>query len=291
MSTTRENPHLFPNALYTAPLENWAAAILRLSSEAEQCFLEQVVHYKALSDMEHEFLLVYASHPSGSKIVLGVDRNAQDSARALSTLPLSLSEKDSSDLAYVRVQVSHDGTPAPILAQHGPHVSLYTITFPPTSSSNLEAKCPPSLVHLTVLLFAIHMLFPSYILLEYQCYFFTHAACLALRVPFGGVVTEHKESKPAATWRGVRVSQYSAGFTALQEMLVVVAPLALQETLVVVTPLALQKMLPVVKSPVLQKMLLRVASRVLQKMLLSITSRVLQKMKMLAVAASRALQR
>src|SRR6266849_1780037 len=155
----------------------------------------------------------------------------------------------------------------------------------PTSSSNLEAMCPPSLVHLTVLLFAIHMLFPSYILLEYQCYFFTHATCLALRVPFGGVVTEHKESKRAATWRGVRVSQYSAGFTALQEMLVVVAPLALQETLVVVTPLALQKMLPVVKSPVLQKMLLRVASRVLQKMLLSITSRVLQKMKMLAVAA------
>ena len=80
---TRENL-FFPNTFYTTPLETWAAAIQRQSSEAKQCFLEQVVHYKALSDMEHEFLVVYASHPSGSKIVLGVDRNAQDLATAAS---------------------------------------------------------------------------------------------------------------------------------------------------------------------------------------------------------------
>jgi hypothetical protein len=78
----RENPHLFPNTFYTPPLETWAAAIQRLSSEAEQCFLEEVVHCKALSDMEHEFLVVSASHPSGSKIVLGIDRNARDLATA-----------------------------------------------------------------------------------------------------------------------------------------------------------------------------------------------------------------
>ena len=77
-SMSRENYHLFPDTFYTAPLETWAAAIQRLASEARQCLLEQVVHYKALSDMEHEFLVVYASHPSGSKIVLGIDRNAQD---------------------------------------------------------------------------------------------------------------------------------------------------------------------------------------------------------------------
>src|ERR1035438_755348 len=79
----RENNHLSPNTFYTAPLETWAAAIQR-QPEARRCFLERVVHYKALSDMEHEFLVVYASHPSGSKIVLGVDRNARDLATAAS---------------------------------------------------------------------------------------------------------------------------------------------------------------------------------------------------------------
>ncbi len=85
-SMTRENHYLFPDTFYTAPLETWAAAIQRLASEARQCLLEQVVHYKALSDMEHEFLVVYASHPSGSKIVLGIDRNAQDFVSAASKL-------------------------------------------------------------------------------------------------------------------------------------------------------------------------------------------------------------
>src|SRR5258708_3764474 len=170
-SMTRENHYLFPDTFYTAPLETWAAAIQRLASEARKCLLEQVVHYKALSDMEHEFLVVYASHPSGSKIVLGIDRNAQDfvsaasklkrasasqgtdttqpstaktvassSALYLNTLmsakltPLyssssSSSGEESSHLAYDGVQVSHDRTRAPILAQHAPCVPLYTVTF------------------------------------------------------------------------------------------------------------------------------------------------------------------
>jgi hypothetical protein len=247
----RENHHLFPNTFYTAPLETWAAAIQRPSSEAKQCFLEQVVHYKALSDMEHEFLVVYASHPSGSKIVLGVDRNAQDLATALqANIRLSIPghghnpalncsvfvgtvpqytrvgqvaspvfvyfvAPESSDLAYDGVQVSHDGTPEPILAQHGPCVPLYTITFsstsPPltaststsTSTSNSDARRPPSLLHLSVLLLTIRTHFPSYDLLQYQCYFFARVTCLALMDLFGGVETELEEGKRAATWRGV----------------------------------------------------------------------------------------
>jgi len=262
---TRDNHHFFPNTFYTAPLETWAAAIRRLSSEAKQCFLEQVVHYKALSDMEHEFLVVYASHPSGSKIVLGVDRNAQDLATAASKhklcpasqdtdttrpstvasssaryfntfvcarsplLPLSSEEEGSSHLAFDGVQVSHDGTPAPILSQQGPCVPLYTITFsstsPPftaptsTSASNSDARRPPSLLHLSVLLLTIRKHFPSYTLLQYQCYFFSRVTCLALIDLFGGVETELEKDKRAATWRGVHVSLYSAGRTALQNML------------------------------------------------------------------------
>jgi hypothetical protein len=265
---TRENHHLFPNSFYTSPLETWAAAIQRLPSEAKQCFLEQVVHYKALSDMEHEFLVVYANHPSGSKIVLGVDRNAQDlatsaskqksgsasqdtdttqppnvassSARYLNTLvwakspppssSSSSSEEESSHLAYDGVQVSHDGTPAPILAQHGPCVPLYAITFSSTSpltastststtSSNSDARRPPSLLHLSVLLLTIRTHFPSYALFQYQCYFFARVTSLALMDLFGGVETELEEGKRAATWRGVHVSLYSAGRTALENML------------------------------------------------------------------------
>jgi hypothetical protein len=263
-----ENHHLFPKTFHTAPLETWAATIRQQSSEVKQCFLEQVVHYKALSDMEHEFLVVYASHPSGFKIVLGVDRNAQDLATAASKqtsgsasqdtdttqpstvksssgrylnklvwaksllLPSSTSSSpppSSSDLAYDCVQVSHDRTPEPILAQHGPCVPLYMITFsstsPPltaftttttsTSTSNSDARRPPSLLHLSVLLLAIRTHFPSYDLLQYQCYFFARVTCLALMDLFGGVEMVLLTGKRAATWRGVHVSLYSAGRKAL----------------------------------------------------------------------------
>ena len=43
--------------------------------------------------------------------------------------------------------------------------------------------------------------------------------CLALIDLFGGVETELEKDKRAATWRGVHVSLYSAGRTALQNML------------------------------------------------------------------------
>ena len=261
---TRENQPLFPDTFYTAPLDAWAATIQRLPSacEAKECLLEQVVHYKALSDMEHEFLVVYASHPSGSKIVLGVDRNAQDltsasskhvsvsvdttqpstlassarylnlmcvkSSPSISTSSSSESSGASPDLAYDGVQVSHDGTPAPILAQHGPSVPLLTITFPSTSrppsassssSSSGSDTGRPSLLHLSVLLLTIRTHFPSYALLQYQCYFFARVTCLALMDLFGGVETELEEGRRAATWRGVHVSLYSAGRAALQNML------------------------------------------------------------------------
>ena len=267
---TRENQPLFPDTFYTAPLDAWAATIQRLPSacEAKECLLEQVVHYKALSDMEHEFLVVYASHPSGSKIVLGVDRNAQDltsasskhvsvsvdttqpstlassarylnlmcvkSSPSISTSTSTSSSSESSgaspDLAYDGVQVSHDGTPAPILAQHGPSVPLLTITFsstsrpPSASSSSSSSSCGsntgrPSLLHLSVLLLTIRTHFPSYALLQYQCYFFARVTCLALMDLFGGVETELEEGRRAATWRGVHVSLYSAGRAALQNML------------------------------------------------------------------------
>jgi hypothetical protein len=286
----RKNPHLFPDTFYKATLETWAAAIQQLPCEAKQCLLDQVVHYKALSDMEHEFLVVYATHPSGSQIVLGVDRNAErdvtratttssesqsqqpsssasgatatatgssslsSSARYLGTLITSFSSQPSSSdedeneegssssprPAYDGVQVSHDGTPAPILAHNGRSVALSTITF--TSSHASQSQSPtrtvsassqedpepshhrPSLLHLSVLLLAIRTHFPSYALLQYQCYFFARAACLSLIDLFRGTETELEEGRRASTWRGVHVSLYSAGRAALQNMLLL--PLA-----------------------------------------------------------------
>ena len=269
-----ENPHLFPDTFYAVPLETWAAAIQRLPSETEQCLIDQVVHHKALSNMEHEFLIVYATHPSGSKIVLGVDRNGEEltaapnsesesqqasssssgpaaTTRYFSTLithlgsqppPSSSPNEDEGTpasepfgqhpaRAYDSVQVSHDSTPEPILAHHGPSVPLSTISF--TSSrahsstsegSSADPSRPPSLLHLSVLLLAIRTHFPSYALLQYQCYFFARATCLALVDLFGGTETEHEEGRRAATWRGVHVSLYSAGRAALQNMLLL--PLA-----------------------------------------------------------------
>ena len=282
-----KNPHLFPDTFYKAPLETWAAAIQQLPRETKQCFLDQVVHYKALSDMEHEFLVIYATHPSGSQIVLGVDRNASEdgtlattssesqqapsesgsgatatatatassslssSARYLGTLiarfgsqPSASDENDGSSPcpAYDGVQVSHDGTPLPILAHNGPSVALSTITFTsshthtsqsPTrtravmasaSSRDPEPSRRPSLLHLSVLLLAIRTHFPSYALLHYQCYFFSRATCLSLIDLFRGTETVLEEGRRASTWRGVHVSLYSAGRAALQNMLLL--PLA-----------------------------------------------------------------
>jgi hypothetical protein len=242
MLTKGENHPLSPNTFNILPLETWAAAVQRRFSETKRCFLERIVHYKALSDMEHEFLVVYVSHPSGTKIVLGVDRNARDPAPSLGTrvgvkslppsspLSPSPSEEEPPQLAYDGVQVSHDGTPAPILARHGPHVPLYMITFscasPPlaaststsSTSSNPDANRPPSLLHFSILLLTIRTHFPYYDLFQYQCYFFARVTCLALIDLFCGVEKKLKESKRAATWRGVHVSVYSAGCTALRDM-------------------------------------------------------------------------
>ncbi len=250
-----KNPRVFfPDTLYTAPLEEWVTAIQRVPSEAEGCLIEQVVHYKALSDMEHEFLVVHACHPSGAKVVLGVDRNADvltaaqqastdassesswsvsSSARYISTFmrscPPPPSPNASPQPAYDSVQVSHDATPAPILAQHGPSVPLSAVSFP-------LASCPaaageqtghgtrPSLLHLSVLLLTIRTHFPSYALLQYQCYFFARATYLALVDLFDGVEEQHEGGQRAATWRGVHISLYSAGRAALQNMLLL--PLA-----------------------------------------------------------------
>ena len=277
----RKSPHLFPDTFYKDTLETWAAAIQQLPYEAKQCFLDQVVHYKALSDMEHEFLVIYATHPSGSQIVLSVDRNAEEdvtqaatssesqqapppagsgssatamassslssSARYLGTLvtrfgsqPSSPNENEGSSPrpAYDGVQVSHDGTPAPILAHNGPSVALSIITFTsshtsrsPTRTASASSQNPdpepshrPSLLYLSVLLLAIRTHFPSYALLQYQCYFFARATCLSLIDLFSGTETELEEGRRASTWRGVHVSLYSAGRAALQNMLLL--PLA-----------------------------------------------------------------
>ena len=247
---TGDSSHLFPNTFYT--LDTWAASILRQPFGAKQCLLEQVVHYKALSSMEHEFLIVYATHrPSGSKIVLGVDRNqapvvfpntAQPSAlqslarklnlnklkyvkSSLSSTSVFSSSEESPHRAYDGVQVSHDGTPASILAVHGPSIPLLTITFPPTTSRPPAASSSstsssdaehPSLLHLSTILLMIRTNFPFYALLEYQCYFFARVACLVLMDRFGGVETELKEARRAATWRGVHVSLYSEELAALR---------------------------------------------------------------------------
>ena len=239
-----EKPHLFPDTFYTSPLDSWAIAIQRLPREAKECLLDQVVHYKALSDMEHEYLIIFATHPSGSKIVLGVDRNANDpkhgpqrvfysSSVSSSTTPSpSLESPDAGprsesklEAAYDGVQVSHDGTPAPIIAQHGPSVQLSTVSFAspgpthvrvPQTGSSTSDPTRPSLLHLSVLLLAIREHFPSYSLFQYQCYFFACATCLALVDVFGGVETVLEDGRRVGTWRGVHVSSYEATCTAFR---------------------------------------------------------------------------
>jgi hypothetical protein len=243
-----QGPHLSPDTLFTSSLEAWADGIQHPNSDAKQCFLEEVVHYKALSDTEHEFLVVCARHPSSFQIYLGVDRGAEARAAAmqvLSEVGLSSSlapsmqylsslmglgswPSYSSDeptgtsqcLAHDTVQVSHDGTPAPILAHYGPSVALSTVSFAsfPNAAGN-EERPRPSLLHLSILLLTIHKHFPCFSLLRYQCCFFSRATCLALIDHFGGMETQHTEGRRAATWRGVHVGLWSAMPSALNSAL------------------------------------------------------------------------
>ncbi|KAI0299168.1 hypothetical protein BC826DRAFT_1173848 [Russula brevipes] len=236
-----ENPCLFPDTFYTgAPLNTWAqwaAAIQRAPLDAQNCLIDW-----AQSSIMHEFLLVCARHHSGAQIVLGIDRNAErrpvapegatSTASSMSSLGPGTSSSFSSIFsheAYDRVQVSHDGTPAPILAQHGLRSTRTSAT--PDNKNDNDRPRRPSLLHLSVLLLTIHAHFPSYALLQYQCYFFARATCLALLDLFGGAETELEEGPRAATWRGVHVSLYSAGRAAFQNMLLL--PLAEFPVLVV----------------------------------------------------------
>jgi hypothetical protein len=205
--------------------------------------------------MEHEFLVVYAHHPSGAPIVLGVDRNAErptvapqqgfpgsklspsaapPSTSYLGTLMHTGTARQLSGLfprlAYDGVQVSHGGTPTPILKQHGDSVPLSFIGFAPhhrrtgataSTSNNDSEPRRPSPVHLSVLLLTIRNLFPSYTLLWHQCYFFARATCLALMDLFGGVETELGGRRKAATWCGVHVSSFSAAHAELLRVLLV----------------------------------------------------------------------
>ncbi|KAI0299163.1 hypothetical protein BC826DRAFT_906637 [Russula brevipes] len=201
---------LFPDTFYSTPLNTWAAAIQRAPLDAQNCLIDWVVHGKAKSNLEHEFLLVNAHHPSGAQITLGIDRYAERPPVAPEGATSTASSKSSgpgtsssfssffSRNADDRVQVSHDGTPAPILEQQGEFDVLSSITFAQTATAGSDDDTDPrrpSLLQFSILLRTIRKHFPSYSLLEYQCYFFARATCLALIDLFGGVERELEEGR------------------------------------------------------------------------------------------------
>ncbi|KAI0319670.1 hypothetical protein OF83DRAFT_760812 [Amylostereum chailletii] len=229
MATASRNPHLFPEKSYIASLDAWAASLQTRPTflEARRCLIEQIVHYKAALDMEHEYLVVYARHPSGARIVLCVDRNAEDDMDQASSSRYAINSMTSSSntqtpeeagiTAFDGVEVSHDGTPAPILARHGASLELTTLSFPPLPGTSGQS---PTLLNLTILLLVLRGNFPAYILLRHQCYFFARATLLSLSSLFPSTETPHpKNAALQGTWRGAHVSLFDAGKTALQNML------------------------------------------------------------------------
>ncbi|KAI0029554.1 hypothetical protein K488DRAFT_56126 [Vararia minispora EC-137] len=233
MSHSRpRNPHLFPESSYVASLDAWAANLQTAGTylEAKSCTIEHVVHYKASSDMEHEYLVVHARHSSGALVVLGVDRNAEEhmdqatSSRYI-TNAISLfsgrgrsSDEDRGVVAFDGVEVSHDGTAEPITSRHGPSIELNTLSF--SSRSDSGSRTAPTLHNLTVLLLVIRSHFPAYMLLRHQCYFFARATLLSLSTIFPSRQTPHPENYALqGTWRGAHVSLFAAGKTAIQNML------------------------------------------------------------------------
>jgi hypothetical protein len=222
-----QSRYLFPDAFFTAPLKTWARVVLqKISFVAQHCFLEQVVHYKALSDMEHEFLVVCASHPSGVPIYLSIDRIAgggTTTKQVRCTSRVSSSPSSTSapcgqpikiacpSLANDRVQISHNCTPAPILAQHGDSVILSMVDFTSrTNASGSEKRLRPSLLHLSILLPIICEHFPRYRLLSSQCYLFARATYLVLIDHFDGMEIKCPDARRAGTWRGLHTSLLSA---------------------------------------------------------------------------------
>lgn len=231
---TMRNSLLFPRSAHVHSLDAWSDRLRAPDTyeDAARCAIESITHYKASSDMEHEYLVVHARHSSGSAVVLSVDRNAEEdmgqatssryALNAILSYPSSGSDTAAKDQnagisAFDGVEVSVDGTPQPIIARHGPSIELNTLVL----SSSIDDESTPgvNLHQLTVLLFVIRSHFPSYILLQHQCYFFARATVLSMSSIFKGKETPHPENYALqGTWRGAHVSLFAAGKTALQNM-------------------------------------------------------------------------
>jgi hypothetical protein len=215
-------PLLFPGVVFKTSLENWVGNAMKQATQTEQYLLEEIVHYKALAGLQHEFLVVCASHPSHRSIYLGIDRNggalaaskqvlSEASFRSLSSFSFSSSgTRLCRGSAYDAVQISYAGS-EPILAQYEETVKLSTISFAPLrNAAGQEQRTRPSLLHLCILLRTIHDSFPCYSLLQHQCYFFARATSLTLKEHFGGTEEVHTDGWRAATLRCVHVSSWSA---------------------------------------------------------------------------------
>jgi hypothetical protein len=216
-----ETPPLLPGFVFTTSLETWIRTAMDQHIDAEQYLLEEVVHYKALTAMQHEFLVVCASHPTRSSIYLGIDRNGGSLAalkQVFSEVGSGLSSSSSSSRtgmcqgsAYDTVQISYDGTPNPILALYEATAKLSTISFAPLENAAGKEEGPrPSLLHLSILLLTIRENSPRYPLLQYNCYFFARATCLALKKRFGSTETRHTDEWQEDTWCRMHVSRWSA---------------------------------------------------------------------------------
>ncbi|KAA1468937.1 hypothetical protein DENSPDRAFT_834437 [Dentipellis sp. KUC8613] len=213
--------------LHSGSLEDWASRVQRDGRVSHKYTLHRVVHMKAQTDMEHEFLLIHAVSPSGNTVVLGVDRNASGdeptpaSSRSPSRLDVNLkpgcpNPHPDKQSAFDWVEVSSNGTTEHITSKHGPSIVLSTLTFPDDANVALS----PTLTHLSVLLQVVRREFPDYALLEHQCYWFARTIFLALLRLFHGVEEPHPENHILqATFRGAHVSLYEASMTAIQNAL------------------------------------------------------------------------
>ncbi|KIJ05316.1 hypothetical protein PAXINDRAFT_21410 [Paxillus involutus ATCC 200175] len=200
------------------PVDNWPATLNIHATQASQCFVEEVVHYKHVGGKQHEFLRFKVSHPAGPwKAFVFADRTVnlddEDGEPSLSNKAAVLSNpapsSSSSSSAHSSRNVpAHDTIYAATASSEALdrlHViflkdkprTVRTLTFDTNDTR-------PTVPELASLLKVTSHSAPSYSAYQNQCYWFAGTVYEALGQLFPNHI-QSPDPRRNGTFRGIAI--------------------------------------------------------------------------------------
>ncbi|KAG1789341.1 hypothetical protein EV424DRAFT_1462361 [Suillus variegatus] len=209
MSSPSDAPGVFTSGHSKNDVGQWQTLVL--SNElSSQCQLERVVYCKCTSGKEHEFLLLHFRYPTQQHAVaiLVLDRtpctdsteNNDGSSRRMQssyTVSPSVSPTPTYDSIFTTTSNNGSAIKSYLSRTYGPFKKLCYLDF-------LTAR--PSAIQVSVLLSALSKHSPSYHLYQYQCYWYAHTVCEALKRLFPDC-HEITESGGRSCYLGVKIEK------------------------------------------------------------------------------------